>query len=436
MTDFKITKIKSRWILDSRGNPTVETDVYAGKIFGRAAVPSGASTGVSEALELRDGGKAFHGKHVTKAVSNVNEILGKKLIGMDVRDQNKLDQEMIDIDGTENKSKLGANAILSVSLAAAKLAAILQEKPLFEHLHELAYGKKADNYLLPLPSCNIINGGEHAGNELAIQEFMVLPLGTPSFSKAIQNVSEVYQTLKKLLGQKYGPSAVNVGDEGGFAPNLKETREALDIIIEAIEQSGFKMGKDFYLGMDAAASEFYENGKYNIDGKQLSEDDLLQYYLDLIKDYPLISIEDPFDEKAFGGFAKITKEAGNSIQIVDDDLTVTNIKILEKAIKEGAGSALLLKVNQIGSLTEAIQACKMAFKNNFNVMVSHRSGETEDTFIADLAVGLCTGQMKTGATCRSDRNAKYNQVLRIEEYLKNKAKYPNKFDSWKNYIKL
>ena len=434
MTDFKITKIKSRWILDSRGNPTVESDVYAGSYYSRAAVPSGASTGVLEALELRDGGKAFMGKHVLKAVTNVNEILGKKLIGFDLREQTKIDEEMISIDGTENKSNLGANAILSVSLAVAKLASQLSEIPLFEHLYNLAFGKTRNDYLLPIPSCNIINGGEHAGNNLSIQEFMVLPVGANSFSQAIQNVAEVYQTLKKLLGKKYGPSAINVGDEGGFAPNLSLTSEAVEIIIEAIEAAGFLVGTDFVLGMDAAASEFFEDDLYNIDGKKLSGELLLEYYMDLIHEYPFKSIEDPFDEKDFRNFSNLTAKVDKSIQIVDDDLTVTNIKILEKAIKEKAGNALLLKVNQIGSLTEAIKAAKMSFDNGFNVMVSHRSGETEDNFIADLAVGLCTGQMKTGATCRSDRTCKFNQLLRIEEILGDKAKYPKNLDSWKNFI--
>lgn len=433
MTNFNITKIKSRWILDSRGNPTVETDIYSDKVFARAAVPSGASTGASEALELRDGGKAFMGKHVSKAVANVNEILGKKLKNYDVREQTEIDEAMLAIDGTENKSKLGANAILSVSLAVAKLAAILSEKPLFQHLYEIAYNKTRENYLLPLPCCNIINGGEHAGNNLAIQEFMILPIGAPSFSHAIQNISEVYQNLKLLLKQKYGPSAINVGDEGGFAPNFNETHEAVDIIIEAIEEAGFLMGTDFVVGMDAAASEFYDDGMYNIDGKKLSEDELLQYYVDLTHDYPIKSIEDPFDENDFRSFSKLTAKIDKSIQVVDDDLTVTNIKILEKAIKEKAGNALLLKVNQIGSLTEAIKAAKMSFKNGFNVMVSHRSGETCDSFIADLAVGLCTGQMKTGAVARSERNSKYNQLLRIEELLGDKANYPTNFDSWIKY---
>ncbi|MFW9951263.1 MAG: phosphopyruvate hydratase [Candidatus Thorarchaeota archaeon] len=434
MTDFKITKIKSRWILDSRGNPTVESDVYAGGIYARAAVPSGASTGILEALELRDGGNAFLGKHVTKAVSNVNDVIGKKLLGFDVREQSNLDEKMIEIDGTDNKSNLGANAILSVSLASAKLAAKLQQKHLFEYLNLLAHKKSRDEYLLPLPCCNIINGGEHAGNNLAIQEFMVLPIGADSFSNAIQNVAEVYQTLKKLLRKKYGPSAINVGDEGGFAPNLSLTSEAVDIIIEAIEEAGFLMGTDFVLGMDAAASEFYDDGFYNIDGKTLTNEELLEYYLELLREYPFKSIEDPFDEKDFRSFSNLTAKVDGTIQIVDDDLTVTNMKILKRAIDERAGNALLLKVNQIGSLTEAINAAKMAFNNGFNVMVSHRSGETEDSFISDLAVGLCTGQIKSGATCRSDRNSKFNQLLRIEEFLGSKAIYPKNFDSWKKFF--
>jgi enolase len=433
MNSYKIMNIKSRWILDSRGNPTVETDIFAERTFARAAVPSGASTGVLEALELRDGGKAFLGKHVTKAVSNVNDIIAKKLIGFDVREQTKIDEEMLAIDGTENKSKLGANAILSVSLAVAKLAAKLSDKPLFKYLYELSHDKSREDFLLPLPCCNILNGGEHAGNNLAIQEFMILPIGAKTFSNAIQNVVEVYQTLKGLLVKKYGKTAVNVGDEGGFAPNLSNTRKAMDIIIEAIEEAGFLEGTDFVLGVDAAASEFYKEGIYHIDGRKLSEEELLQYYLDLIHDYPLSSIEDPFDEKAFRGFTKLTAKIDKSIQIVDDDITVTNINILERAIKEKAGNALLLKVNQIGSLTEAIKSAKMSFDNGFNVMVSHRSGETEDSFIADLAVGLCTGQIKTGATARSDRNCKYNQLLRIEEMLGKNAKYPQNFSSWKKF---
>ncbi|MGV9200128.1 MAG: phosphopyruvate hydratase [Promethearchaeia archaeon] len=435
MTEFKITKIKSRWILDSRGNPTVETDVYAGDIFGRAAVPSGASTGVSEALELRDNDEKFNGKHVTQAVKNVNTVIGEKLKGVDPREQAEIDQTMIELDGTENKGNLGANAILSVSLSVAKLAAKLQNIPLYEHLHALAYGKTRKDYLLPYPFCNIINGGEHAGNDLSIQEFMVVPVGANIFSEGIRMVAEVYHNLKSLLAKNYGKTAVNVGDEGGFAPSFSRTREAMDVIINAIEETGYTPGEDFHLGMDAAASEFYEDGKYDIDGKLLSEDELVQYYLDLLHEYPIIkSLEDPFDEGAFKAFAKLTGKINDSIQIVDDDLTVTNIKILKKAIDMGAGNALLLKVNQIGSLTEAIEACKLSFQNNFNVMVSHRSGETEDPFIADLAVGLCSGQIKSGAPCRSDRLAKYNKILRIEEQLgRANANYPSRLDSWKNF---
>jgi enolase len=434
MTDFKITKIHSRWILDSRGNPTVESEVYSGKNFARAAVPSGASTGVLEALELRDGGSDFLGKHVLKAVSNVNDIIAKKLIGFDVRDQKKIDNEMLLLDNTNNKRNLGANAILSVSLATAKLAAILLEKPLFEYLYELAHNKECVNFLMPMPCCNILNGGEHAGNNLAVQEFMVLPLGAKSYSEAIKSVAEVYQTLKKILLERYGKSAINVGDEGGFAPNLDYTSEAINVIVEGIEQAGYIINKDFYLGLDAAASEFYDNDKYHIDERVLESGELLDYYLDLIKKYPFIkSLEDPFEQKAFESFSELTKKISGNIQIVDDDITVTNIRILEKAIKENAGSALLLKVNQIGSLSEAIDACKLAFNNNFNVMVSHRSGETEDTFIADLSVGLCSGQLKSGATCRTERTCKYNQLLRIEELLGPNASYPTTLDSWKHY---
>ncbi len=434
MTDFKITKIRSRWILDSRGNPTVETDVFSGNHFARAAVPSGASKGVLEALELRDGGHDFLGKHVTKAVSNVNTILGKKLLGFDVRDQIKIDKEMISLDGTRNKSNLGANAILSVSIGVAKLAAELSNKHIFEHIYELVHHTTREYYLMPLPCCNIINGGEHAGNDLNVQEFMILPVKAANFSEAIKNVVEVYQTLKKILSQQYGKTAINVGDEGGFAPNLSTTREALNVIGKAIEEAGFSLGKEFNIGMDAAASEFYQNNLYFIDNKKLTDEELLDYYLELLNQYPHIkSIEDPFDQTAFKSFSELTRKVNSSVQIVDDDITVTNIEILKKAIQQKAGNALLLKVNQIGSLTEAIEACKMSFQNEFNVMVSHRSGETEDPFIADLAVGLCTGQIKSGAPCRSDRNSKYNQLLRIEEYLGKKAKYPTTFDSWKDY---
>lgn len=436
MVNSKISKIKSRWILDSRGNPTVETDVYCGENWARAAVPSGASTGEAEALELRDGGKEFMGKGVKTAVKNVNEILSKKLLNFDLLNQEGLDKEMIKIDGTESKSNLGANAILSISIAASKLAAKLQNKPLYSYLYEIAYKKTRDTFLLPCPMSNVINGGKHAGGNLAIQEFMILPIGAKSFSQGLQMISETYHHMKTLIKQKYGASSTNVGDEGGFAPNLQNTREAIDIIIDAIENAGYTPGLDFCLGSDAAASEFYDKKTkmYSIDGRKLNAGEMIDYYMELFEEYPLIkTFEDPFDEDDFESFASLTKKV-RGIQIVDDDLTVTNVKRLDKAIKIGAGNSLLLKVNQIGTLTEAIAAAKMSFSNNFSVVVSHRSGETSDSFIADLSVGLCTGQIKTGAPCRSDRNAKYNQLLRIEEELGNNAIYPKTFNDFKNFI--
>ncbi|MBD3352044.1 MAG: phosphopyruvate hydratase [Candidatus Lokiarchaeota archaeon] len=431
----KISKIKSRWILDSRGNPTVETDVYSGNIMARAAVPSGASTGEEEALELRDGGQAFMGKGVIKAVQNVNDILAPKLEGFNVLEQKKIDNEMITLDGTDNKANLGANAILSVSLAVAKLAAKLSNRPLYDYLYHMTYKEDTHKFLLPCPMSNVLNGGEHAGGDLAIQEFMILPIGAKTFSQALQMISQTYHQMKKIIKQKYGASSINVGDEGGFAPNLRTTREALDVIIEAIEKGGYTPGLDFSLGMDAAASEFYDEDSqiYSIDGRKLGPKDLVDYYVEIIEDYPIISLEDPFDEKDFDGFAELTIKTRN-IQIVDDDLTVTNVKRLEKAIKMRAGNSLLLKVNQIGTLTEAIAAANLSFKNGFTVVVSHRSGETCDNFIADLATGLCTGQIKTGAPCRSDRNAKYNRLLRIEEELGASANYPTDFQDYKNYI--
>ncbi len=433
MANSNITKIKSRWILDSRGNPTVETDVFCGDAWARAIVPSGASTGEAEALELRDGGKAFLGKGVMKAVQNVNDILGQKLLNFDVMDQEKIDAEMIAIDGTENKGNLGANAILSVSMATARLAAQLSEKPLYQYLYELAYKKPTDQFLMPIPQSNVLNGGKHAGSSLAIQEFMILPIGAKSFSHAVQMVAETYQYLKKLLTEKYGKSSINVGDEGGFAPNLQTSREALDIISAAIENAGYTPGLDFVLGLDAAASEFYHNGVYSIDGKKLSERELVEYYVELVDEYPLKNIEDPFNEESYDAFADLTRRV-RDVNIVVDDLTVTNVKRLQKAINKGAGNSLLLKVNQIGSLTEAISAAMMAMKNSYHVVVSHRSGETSDSFISDLAVGLCNGQAKIGAPCRSDRNAKYNQLLRIEEELDGKANFPKNFSDWKKFI--
>ena len=421
--------------MDSKGNPTVETDVFCGDTWARAAVPSGASTGEAEALELRDGGQAFMGKGVLKAVQNVNDILGSKLIGFDVIDQEALDKEMLSIDGTDNKGNLGANAILSVSLAAAKVAAKVLKKPLYAHVHQLAFSKKTDQFLLPCPMSNVLNGGKHAGGDLAIQEFMILPIGANSLSQAIQMITETYHNMKSIIKKKYGAHSTNVGDEGGFAPNLQNTREALDVLIEAVEKAGYTPGLDFVLGMDAAASEFYDDEAefYKIDGRKLAGSELVDYYDSILKDYPIKSFEDPFDEDDFESFAELTRKT-HGVQIVDDDLTVTNVKRLEKAIKMGAGNSLLLKVNQIGTLTESIEAALMSYENNYTVVVSHRSGETCDSTIADIATGLCTGQIKTGAPCRSDRNAKYNQLLRIEEQLGDRAEYPRDFTDYRNYI--
>lgn len=415
MTDkVTIRRIIGRQILDSRGNPTVEADVLTTAGSGRAAVPSGASTGTHEALELRDvDSKAFFGKGVGKAVSNINDIIAPALNGMDLTNQNEIDEKMLTLDGTENKSVLGANAILAVSLAAAKAAATSQCKPLFAYLG----GEKA--VTLPIPMMNVINGGEHAGNALDFQEFMIYPSGAKSFSQAIQYGVEIYHTLKSLLKEKYGPNAINVGDEGGFAPPINNSQEPLDILMKAIEQVGLT-GK-IQLTMDCAASEFFKDGKYYVDGKVLDSSELFELYMDLVKTYPIISIEDPFNEEDYDGYKLMTDKVGNKVQIVGDDLFVTNLKRLQRGIDMGAANALLLKVNQIGSLTESIAAANLSFENNYGVVVSHRSGETEDNTIADLAVALNAGQIKTGAPCRSDRNAKYNQLLRIEEALGDKA---------------
>jgi len=396
----RITKVKARQVLDSRGNPTIEVEMSSGRVTARAMVPSGASTGVHEALELRDKGKAYHGKGVLKAVKNVKKI-ERALRGKDCLDQKKIDQTMIDLDGTKNKSKLGANAILGVSLANARLAAKIKGRPLYKQL--------GSGRILPVPFMNILNGGKHAGNKLAIQEFMIVPQ-SGKFSDRLRMGSEVYHTLKKILEKKYGKQAINVGDEGGFAPNLKTADEALSLITQAIKKAGYA-GK-VKLAMDAAASEFYHNGKYHIDGKKLTPEQLKNYYLKLIKKYPIISLEDPFDQDDFESFASLTKAA--KIQIVGDDLLVTNVERIKLAHEKRACNALLLKVNQIGTLTEAVEAAKLAKKYGWKVMVSHRSGETEDTFIADLSVALGTGQIKAGAPCRGERVAKYNRLLRIE----------------------
>jgi enolase len=431
----EISKVKARWILDSRGNPTVECDLWAGNIFARAAVPSGASTGSREALELRDGDKTqFGGKHVLKAVSNVNDIIADKVIGMDVTDQKALDGVMIELDGTENKATLGANAILAVSMAALKAGAQAADKKLYEYIYELTYGKPAEKYLMPVPGSNVLNGGKHAGTALSIQEFMILPLGATSFPECVQMVAETYQKLKGLLEEKYGKSAINVGDEGGFAPQIETTRETLDIMVEAIAAAGYE-GK-LFLGLDSAASEFYkeDSESYWIDGTNKSPAEMVDYYLALAADYPIKSFEDPFKEGDFDSFTEFTSKVPAGINVVTDDLTVTNPKILREAISRQSGNTLLMKVNQIGSITESIEAAKEAFDNDWGVMVSHRSGETEDTTIADIAVGFSSGIIKTGAPCRTDRNAKYNQLLRISEELGDRADYPmDGFKSWKAY---
>ncbi len=414
-----IKSIKARELLDSRGNPTVEVEMRSDEHSVRAMVPSGASTGKYEALELRDNEKRFHGKGVLKAMSNVNTVIVKKLIGMKVESQEQVDSMLVKLDGTTDKSKLGANALLGVSLSLARLRAKHAEMELYEYL--IAELKPKEKWLLPTPFCNIINGGEHAGNDLAVQEFMVVPVGAKTFSEGMRAVSEVYHELKQLLKSNYGRVAINVGDEGGFAPPLRETEEALLLIIEAIDKAGH--GKMMKLALDVAASEFFVDDVYKIDGKTLNWEDLLVKYENLIDDYPFVSIEDPFDQDAFEHFAEMTSAFGEQVQIVGDDLLVTNPARIKVALKHKSCNALLLKVNQIGTLTEAVEAAKLVQKSGWNVMVSHRSGETEDPFIADLAVGLGAGQMKCGAPARGERTAKYNQLMRIEEELGKKAKY-------------
>lgn len=422
----KILRVHARQIFDSRGNPTVEVDLTIGKGTFRAAVPSGASTGEHEALELRDKDESrYMGKGVSQAIANINEKIGPALVkeGIDVTEKDAVDNFLLKLDGTENKSALGANALLGVSMAACKAAAAAKDMPLYRHVAELA-GRK--DVVLPVPAFNVINGGDHAGNLLAMQEFMILPVGASSFSEAMRMGSEVYHNLKSILKKAKGPSAVNVGDEGGFAPDINNGKEALELLVTAIEKAGYT-GK-IKIGMDCAASEFYKDGKYDLDYKNkdskhegITDDELNKTYSEYIKDYPIVSIEDPLDQNSWESWTKLT--AAVDIQIVGDDLTVTNPKRVKKAIDEKSCNCLLLKVNQIGTVKESIEACVMSQKAGWGVMVSHRSGETEDTFIADLVVGLSTGQIKTGAPCRSERLAKYNQLLRIEEELGKKAVY-------------
>ena len=415
---MKIKKIQAREVFDSRGNPTVEVDCLLDDgTLTRAMVPSGASTGIHEALELRDGGTRLMGKSVSKAVANVHNI-APKFIGMDPKNQTEVDKLLLEIDGTENKSKLGANAILGVSMAVCKAGAQSQGFPLYQHLGNL---RGNDQFVLPVPSLNVINGGEHGGNDIAFQEFMLMPVDAPTFKEAMVMGVEVYHNLKKIIKKKHGVTAVNVGDEGGFAPPLSLVEEPLKLIMEAIDEAGHT-GK-FKLALDPAASEFYENGKYLVDGKELDADAFIEVYEDFIDKYPIISIEDGFDQDDWETFQKFTKRNGDKIQIVGDDLLVTNVKRIQTAINNKACNALLLKVNQIGSVTESINAAKLSQDNGWTVMVSHRSGETEDSFIADLVVGLKAGQIKTGAPCRSERLAKYNQLIRIEEQLGDQAVY-------------
>ncbi|VDP85709.1 unnamed protein product [Echinostoma caproni] len=421
-----IKSIHARQIFDSRGNPTVEVDVTTAKGLFRAAVPSGASTGVHEALELRDGPSGYMGKGVLKAVSNVNNQIAPGLLkcGIPVTDQAGIDNFMLQLDGTPNKEKLGANAILGVSLAVCKAGAAEKGLPLYKYIASLAGN---NDVVMPVPSFNVINGGSHAGNKLAMQEFMIMPTGASSFAEAMKIGSEVYHHLKAVIKGKYGLDACNVGDEGGFAPNIQDNLEGLELLRTAIEKAGYT-GK-VKIAMDSAASEFYKEGKYDLDFKNpkspasswISSDAMADVYKKMMSTYPIVSIEDPFDQDDWPAWTKLTGEC--KIQIVGDDLTVTNPLRVQKAIDQKACNCLLLKVNQIGSVTESIQACKMAQSAGWGVMVSHRSGETEDNFIADLVVGLRTGQIKTGAPCRSERLAKYNQLLRIEEDLGSAAKY-------------
>ena len=403
----KIKNIIAREILDSRGNPTVEVDVYLESgVMGRAAVPSGASTGQREALELRDKDERFLGKGVLKAVNNVNEIIKPALIGEDSLNQKKIDSILIDLDGTENKSKLGANAILGVSMANLKAAANYKGLPVYKYI--------GDGKTLPRPMMNIMNGGAHADNNLDFQEFMIIP-EADSVKERIRIGAEVFHNLKSLLKEKGHVTAV--GDEGGFAPNLNNTKEALDLIVEAITKAGYKPGKDVNIGLDVAASEFYNDGLYEIENKKLTTNQLIDMYVDLVNNYPIISIEDPVDENDWVGFRTITEKLGDKVQLVGDDLFVTNAKYLQMGIDNHAGNAILIKVNQIGTITETLETIELAKKNGYNTVISHRSGETEDTMIADLAVGLDLGQIKTGSMSRTDRMCKYNQLIRIEEEL-------------------
>lgn len=418
-----IEQVWAREIMDSRGNPTIEAEVILEDgTTGRAAVPSGASTGENEAVELRDGDKLrYSGKGVLKAVENVNEKIGRELEGLDSLDQTQIDQVMIELDGTENKSNLGANAILAVSLANARAAAAIQEMPLYRYIG----GTNAKT--LPVPMMNILNGGAHADNNVDFQEFMVMPVGAETFGEALRCGAEIFHNLKSVL--KSRGYSTGVGDEGGFAPNLKSNEEAVETILEAIEKAGYKAGQNVMLALDPAASEFYSNGKYvfkKSDNRELSSEEMAAYWTDWCGKYPIISIEDGMAENDWDGWKSLTGSVGKTVQLVGDDLFVTNVKFLQKGIEENAANSILIKVNQIGTLSETLDAIELARTNTMTAVISHRSGETEDTFIADLAVATNAGQIKTGSLCRSDRIAKYNQLLRIEEDLGDSARYPGR----------
>lgn len=420
----KIIDINARQILDSRGTPTVEVDVVTEEgSVGTAAVPSGASTGVYEAVELRDGDKSqFLGKGVLNAVNNINTKISEELIGYSVEDQNLIDHRLNILDGTENKANLGANAILGVSLATAKAAAYENLQPLYRYIG----GVNANT--LPIPMMNILNGGEHADNNIDIQEFMIMPVNAPTFKDSLRMGAEVFQYLKKVL--KDSNHSTNVGDEGGFAPDLKSNEEAIETVLKAIEKAGYKPGEDVFIALDPAASEFFnkDEGVYNLNstGQELDTDGMINYWKDWAEKYPILSIEDALDQDDWNGWQKLTKELGHKVQLVGDDLFVTNVKRLSRGIEEASANSILIKVNQIGTLTETINAVQMANANSFTSVISHRSGETEDTFIADLAVALNTGLIKTGSASRSDRIAKYNQLLRIEELLGDSARFVGK----------
>ncbi|MCI6024841.1 MAG: phosphopyruvate hydratase [Methanomassiliicoccales archaeon] len=416
---MKIEAVWAREVLDSRGNPTVEAEITVAGHKVRAIAPSGASTGSWEAHELRDGDARFGGKGVLNAVNNVRTEIAKAIVGMDPADQRAVDEAMIELDGTDNKKRLGANAIIATSLAVAKAGSMVDGVPLYQHIGD-------NGVTLPVPMLNIINGGKHAGGNLKIQEFMIIPAGAKSFSECLRMSSEVYMSLKLLLKKKYGVGAINLGDEGGFAPPLDTSAEAMETILSAVSDAGYAPGKDVFLALDAASSEFYNDGVYDVDGMKLSAGELADHYKKLTETYPLISIEDPFFEDDFETTAELTKKIGSNVQIVGDDLFVTNTKRLSKGIDVGAANALLLKVNQIGTVTEAGDAAQMSFDNGYSVVVSHRSGESEDVSIADLAVGWGSGQIKTGAPARGERTSKYNQLLRIEEELGSKAVFLGK----------